>query len=108
MTLIEVGASLALFFVVARLLRITELTLRMFGVSRSALRSLRDPSLSDEQKEALARRASGQLLGGFLNITTRASLALALAAAPFLASLSDAHSPHAGPVRLWGACARRP
>lgn len=55
------------------------------AVSRNSAKSIRDPALSDEDKERLVRRASLTLLRGFLAITWRGAAAVGISLLPMLA-----------------------
>lgn len=78
-------AAIAVFLGAFQLLRVVPVASDAAGVAQEAMRSVRDSSLSDEEKEVLMQRASLKLLGGFVSLSVRGALALAFSAFPLFA-----------------------
>ena len=82
--MIYAAAFLAvLFFVFALgLLRVVHVGAEVIETSRAAAEVVRDPVLSDEEKELRMRRASVTLVRSFLSISLRTLAAVAAASLP--------------------------
>jgi hypothetical protein len=88
MILLALGLSVAAFIVVLRLTGAVAIASAAVRTAQEATRSLRSPTLTDDEKEALSRRAAGSLFAGFLKIAV-------IGAAGFAASFAI----------LWGGAA---
>jgi hypothetical protein len=77
--------SVAIFLVALWSLRIIGIAAKALEISRHAVRTIRDPDLSDEDKERILQKASVALLGGFLSITLRTAAAIGTSLLPMLA-----------------------
>ena len=85
--MVYLAAFLAvLFFVLTlELLSIVQVGARAIKTSRSAAESMRDPTLSDEDKERRTREASLTLVRCFVSIGARSLAAVGAALLPLLA-----------------------
>jgi len=84
------GAALSIivFIVAFQRLRVLPTAVTAAQAASHALAATRDPSLSDDQKEQLARKTSLQLMGSFLSILARGAGAVGASLLPLLAMQS--------------------
>ncbi|MEQ8964909.1 MAG: hypothetical protein RID91_03720 [Azospirillaceae bacterium] len=85
MTPIAAILAIALFAAAFRLLGVWPATAATVPVTRRALAAMTDAGLDDDAKERAARAAALDLARGFVRITGRAAVALALPAVLLLA-----------------------
>ena len=79
---IVAAASIAVFLVAFSALRVVAKCRSAIGVAHGAVATIKDPSLTDLDREELVQKASITLLGLFFSILIRSSLSLVLAAVP--------------------------
>src|SRR5437773_2574333 len=75
----------ACFGIALRLFGIVTAAGKVIATSRDAAHCIRDPLLSDIEKEKMAQKASLSMMGGFLSILARGAGAFALSLLPLLA-----------------------
>lgn len=73
--------SVLVFVATLRLTRVEPAARRTLATAREASVAMRDPTLDDDAKETLARRAAGRMLGAFAHLALAGAAALAAAAA---------------------------
>ncbi|SFH84255.1 sulfotransferase [Albimonas pacifica] len=73
--------SVLVFVAALRLTRVEPAARRTLATAREASAAMRDPTLDDDAKEALARRAAGRMLGAFAHLALAGAAALAAAGA---------------------------
>lgn len=77
--------TVTIFVIALWLFGIISVATKAVEVSRAAVRIIRDPDLSDEDKERKLQRSSLTLLGSFLSITVRGAAAVGASLLPMLA-----------------------
>ena len=77
--------TVTIFVIALWMFGIISVAIKAVEVSRESARTIRDPALSDEDKERTLQRASLTLLGSFLSITARAAAAIGASLLPMLA-----------------------
>ena len=77
--------SVSIFVITLWLFGIISVAIKTVEVSRESTKTIRNPALSDENKERTLQRASLTLLGSFLSITARAAAAVGASLLPMLA-----------------------
>ena len=77
--------SVSIFVITLWLFGIISVAIKAVEVSRESTKTIRNPALSDEKKERTLQRVSLTLLGSFLSITARATVAVGAALLPMLA-----------------------
>lgn len=85
LTYLAAVAAAAVFGFFIRFLRIVPVAREVVAVSRGAVACMRDPAISDLEKERAMQRASISLMRGFLSILGRSAAAVAAAALLLLA-----------------------
>ncbi len=77
--------SVSIFVITLWLFGIISVAIKAVEVCRESTKTIRNPALSDENKERTLQRASLTLLGSFLSITARAAAAVGASLLPMLA-----------------------
>jgi hypothetical protein len=75
----------ACFGIGLRLLGVVAAGRKVIATSRVAANCIRDPTISDLEKEKVVQKASLSLMGGFLSIVVRGAGALVVSVLPLLA-----------------------
>ncbi len=87
--------TVAIFVAALWLFGIVSVAANAVEISRDSTRTIRDPALSDEDKERTLQRASLTLLRSFVSITARGAAAIGASLLPMLAFEA------AGLARFW-------
>ena len=77
--------TVTIFVIALWMFGIIAVAAKAVEVSRASAKTIRDPALSDEDKERRLQRASLALLGGFCSISARAAAAVGVSLVPMLA-----------------------
>ena len=85
MTYVAAILATACFGVALGLLGVVTAARKVIATSRGAAAGIRDPALSDLEKEKMAQKASLSLMGGFLSILVRGTGAFAISLLPLFA-----------------------
>lgn len=76
--------SLIVFLVAFRVARAVPAATRAMGIFRQSMAAIGDSALTDQDRERIMRRGSGQLLLSFVSILARSGAALAAAMLPIV------------------------
>jgi hypothetical protein len=77
--------SVSIFVITLWLFGTISVAIKTVEVSRESTKTIRNPALSDENKERTLQKASLTLLGSLLSITARAAAAVGASLLPMLA-----------------------
>lgn len=77
--------TLTVFVIALWMFGIVAAAAQAVAISRNSIRIIRDPALSDDDKERALRRASLTLFGSFLSITARGAAAFGASLLPMVA-----------------------
>ncbi len=100
MLYVAAAIAVATFLAAFQWLKLVPTAVAAADVAKQALASARDPRLSDDEKEALARKSSVRLLGSFVSISARGALAFAASVVPLFAIQALLHVPVGDVVSL--------